>query len=161
MDINKYFQSGTFRGVLVVIGIIAAALIIFRAGVFVGYRKATFSYRWGENYHKNFGGPRGGFLMEAFDKDDFINPHGTFGKIMKIELPTFVVEGSDGTEKVILIKDDTAIRRLRDTVETKDLKVNDNVVIIGEPNDKGQVEAKLIRIMPSMPYMMPNGAPTK
>lgn len=153
MNFTNVIQSKTFRGIIY--GVLAAlvALIVFQAGVFVGYRRATFSYRWGENYHRNFGGPRGGFMM-PLRGDDFTNPHGTFGKIIKIDLPTIAVQASDGTEKSIVIDDNTTIRRFQETLTSKDLKVDDPIVVIGEPNDQGQIEAKLIRLMPAASSMM-------
>jgi len=86
--------------------------------------------------------------------DDFTNPHGTFGKIIKIDLPTIAVQASDGTEKSIVIDDNTTIRRFQETLTSKDLKVDDPIVVIGEPNDQGQIEAKLIRLMPAASSMM-------
>ena len=59
-----------------IIGLIylAIVILIFGAGIFVGGTKARFSYRWAENYHKNFGGPRSGFLSDwqKFQVKDFI-----------------------------------------------------------------------------------------
>lgn len=59
-----------------------------------------------------------------------------------------IIKDRDGTEKIILVTDKTEIRKFRETVKLSDLKIDDYVVVIGEPNDAGQVEAKLIRIMP-------------
>lgn len=146
MNLRDVVQSKTFRGILIGVGIVLAALLIFQAGVFVGYRKASFSYRWGENYHRNFGGPRGGFLRGPAD-NDFANPHGAFGKIIKLDLPLVTVQSQDA-EKVVLITASTVIRRFRDTIQPADLKVDDSVVIVGSPNSAGQIEAKLIRILP-------------
>lgn len=148
---NDFFQSKKYQWIIVITGGLIAALFVFEAGVFVGYHKASFSYRWGENYERNFGGPRGGFFGgHMMMDDDFVNPHGTFGKILKIELPQLTVEGNDGKEKIIQIGDDTIIRRVRDIVSGADLHVGDNIVVIGEPNAQGQIESKLIRIMPAM-----------
>lgn len=153
MNSNAILQSKTFRNVLYVIGIVLAALLIFRAGISVGYRKANFSYRWGENYHRNFGGPRGGF-MRGMRGDDFANPHGAFGKIIKLELPQITIQDRDA-EKIVIVDDNTVIRRFRDTVEPKDLRLDDFVVVVGSPNGQGQVEAKLIRLMPPPPDLAP------
>jgi hypothetical protein len=89
MDFTKIFKSKTFKIVLAVIAGFVIILLILAMGMFIGYRKANFSYRWGENYHRNFGGPRGGFF-EDFGGRDFIGGHGTFGQIIKIEVQTLV-----------------------------------------------------------------------
>lgn len=122
-------------------------LLTFRAGMIVGYHKAMFSYRWGENYHRNFGGPRFGFFSNS--GRDFIESHGTFGQVIKIDSTTLVVKGRDDVEKIIVITKDTAIRRGIDNIMPIDLRVDDPVVIIGTPNNDGQIEARLIRVMPA------------
>jgi hypothetical protein len=62
---------------------------------------------------------------------------------------TLVIRGGDGVEKIALIKEDTAIKRFRETVKISGLKVDDYMVAIGEPNDAGEIEAKFIRLLPS------------
>ena len=132
-------------------------LLIFKLGIAVGYQKAAFSYRWGENYHRNFGGPKGGFMRE-FNQEisggDFIGGHGTFGQIISIADSELVVRGKDNVEKIIVVNENTDIRRFRDTIQIEDLIVDEPIVVIGEPNDQGQIEAKFIRIMP-MPSRLP------
>ncbi len=147
MNIKNFFESKTSKGVFYGITIVIVVLFIFQAGMMVGYHKAAFSYRWGDNYSRTFGESR--HMIPGFPSGGFMNAHGATGKIIKIDLPTFIIESQDNTEKVIVIKDDTIIRRFRDEVKSSDLKVDDIVVVIGTPNDKGQVEAKFIRLMPS------------
>lgn len=148
MDLTKFLQSKKFRVALYVIAALVIALVVFGAGMAVGFKKANFSYRWGENYHRNFGGPRGGFLRD-FDGRDLINTNGVSGQIIKIAGPTLVIKGRDNVERIVLVNATTVIRRFRDTISSVDLNVNDIVVVIGEPNDAGQIDAKFIRVMPT------------
>ncbi len=150
MNIKEFSQSKTFKKIIYGIGGVIVALLIFQAGVLVGYHKAGFSYRLGDNYHRTFVGERGEFPMDIY-RGDFTDAHGSVGKIIKIDLPTFVLEGQDGVEKIISIGDDTVIRQFRETIKPADLKINDFVVVIGSPNTQGQIESQLIRLMPSMP----------
>lgn len=145
MDFKNLFQSQKSRKIIYGVGLAIATLLIFQAGVFVGYKKANFSYRWAENYHRNFGGPRGGFF-QFLDRDDYMNAHGTFGPVIKIDGNILTVKDQSGAEKIILISDGTEIRMGRDKISSSDLKIDDRIVAIGNPNDKGQVEAKLIRV---------------
>lgn len=145
--VNKFFQSKSFKILLIVIGALILILSGFKAGEFVGFRKARFSYRWAENYNRNFAGPRGGFMHQSFGKE-YVDAHGTVGQIIKIDGNTLVIKGQNDVEKTILISDKTVINRLRDNIKVADLKVDDLVVVIGSPDDSGQIEAKLIRIMP-------------
>ncbi len=142
MDLEHVHQSKLFRGIL--IGIVATILIlmVFKAGELVGYRKAAFSSHLGDNYYRAFEGgrpPMGGMLPGG---------HGAAGKIISINLPTFVVDGPDGIEKTVVIDDDTAIRRFRDTITADALRVDDFVTVLGEPDGEGHVTAKLIRVLP-------------
>jgi hypothetical protein len=154
-DFNAFFQSQKFKIALGVLGALIVLLAVFRAGEFVGYRKARFSYRWGENYHRNFAGPRGGFFGDVrreFEDRDFIGAHGTFGSIISIDSSVtsgqtiFVVKGKDDVEKTILISDTTTIKSRRESLRINGLKVDDRVVIIGSPDEQGRIEAKLIRV---------------
>ena len=145
--------------VIVALVIFALALLIgtFSVGLAIGYHKARFSYSWGENYHRNFGGPKNGFMgdmLRGFAGRDLIDAHGTSGQIVKIDGSTLVIKGRDNVEKIVLVKGDTAIMRLRNPVAVSDLQVNENVVVIGQPNPQGQIEAKFIRVMP-MPTFSP------
>jgi hypothetical protein len=152
-DIKNAFESKVLFGVLCGVGIVILALLIFSAGVTVGFRKASFGRAWGENYERNFG------MMPDrpfFGRDNFPNANGAIGKIIKITLPTMIVQDRSGTEKVILIKSDTQIQEMRTVVPAGSLKTDDFVVVIGAPNAEGQIEAKFIRVMPvGMPVPPP------
>ncbi len=150
MDFNKFLQSKALKITLWVIGAIIVILIVFQTGLMVGFKKASFSYRWGENYHKNFAGPRAGFF-EDFGGKDFIEANGVFGSIIKISSSTLIIKDRNDTEKIILLKNDTIIKRFQNTIRPIDLKVDELIVVIGSPSDTGQIEAKLIRVMPTPP----------
>lgn len=142
---RKFFESKFLFKILCGIGIVLIALLIFYAGINVGFHKAEFGRAWGENYERNFGfGPDHSLL----GKDNFPNANGAIGKIIKIELPTIIVEDKDSAEKVILIDSNTNIEKMTAQITMNDLKVDDFVVVIGAPNTQGQVEAKFIRVMP-------------
>lgn len=112
----------------------------------MGFRKASFSYRWAENYHLNFGAPRGGILRDLV-QDDYINAEGTAGSIIKIDNNTLIIKGKDNMEKTVLISNQTTIRSGMTTIGPSALKVDDKVIIIGSPNNaNGQIEAKFIRL---------------
>lgn len=144
------FESKNFKRFFYILGSLIILLCVFLAGISVGFHKANFGKAWGDNYERNFGMMRGGMMRDfGGPQGNFPNAHGAVGKIIKIELPTIIVQDRDNTEKVILIKDDTKIEQMRTELKQTDLKIDDFIVTIGSPNDKGQVEAKLIRIMPS------------
>ena len=158
-DIKKVFESKVSNKFLFAIGGIIILVATFSVGVSVGFHKASFGRAWGENYEKNFG------MMpnrQMFGRDNFPNAHGATGKVIKIELPTIIVQDKDNTEKVILIKDDTQIQERKNNITANNLKIDDFITVVGSPNEQGQIEAKLIRIMPlGMPTLPAPQTPNK
>lgn len=156
--IKNVFKSKTFRVVICTLGILAIASLIFHAGQIAGFRKASFGRDWGNNYAMNFGSPHMGPKMmgEKFgDLGSLPNSGGAIGKIIKIELPTIVVlDKKDNTEKIVLINEKTQIRKVREDINKENLTIDDDVVIMGAPNSSGQIEARLIRILPA-PLSLP------
>ena len=136
---------------LVIIGLIGfvVLIIVFGAGVKVGTLKARYSYRWAENYHKNFAGPRGGFFGDwrEFPAGDFISGHGVFGSIIKIDGNTLIIKEENNIEKTVLILDKTTVTSRRETIKSNELKIDDRIIVIGSPDDQGQIEAKFIRVI--------------
>ncbi len=147
---NKKINPDVLKWTIIGLAAFVIFILIFGVGMFVGGMKARFSYQWAESYHKNFAGPRGGFLGDwrqlPFPPGDFIESHGTFGEIIQINDSDFVIKGKGDLEKIIVIKENTILEKGRMAIKKDDLKVGDQVVIIGSPNEQGQIEAKLIRI---------------
>lgn len=147
MKFNEFLKTRYFTAIALIIAAIVVLILVFNLGIFIGFNKASFSYRWSENYHKNFAGPRGGFFRE-FSGKDFIDPHGTIGQIISINDNLIIIKGRDDIEKTILVKGDTIIKRFREIIKIADLATGDFIVVLGQPNDQGQIEAKFIRVMP-------------
>lgn len=143
--IKKILESKNFTKVLWIIGLLLFTGVVFQAGMFVGYRKASFSYGLGDNFHRAFGqrGGRLGFL------GDFSESSGVSGKILKVATSTVLIEGQDAVEKTVGIASTTVIRQLRNTIGIGDLHINDFVVVLGTPGSNGVISAKFIRVMPS------------
>jgi hypothetical protein len=150
--IKNILNSKIPKYILYTLGILIAIFLILQVGIFVGFHKASFGRDWGDNYINNFGPNRHNGLPIINDNFiNFPNSNGAVGKIIKIQLPSIIVSDKDGTEKVIIINNDTNIRLTRDDIKPSDLKVNDFIVVIGSPNSKGEIEAKLIRLLPLPP----------
>jgi len=146
------------RVIAIIILSIIVALLVFQAGVTIGYKKASFSRQLGNNFYRAFDsqGPRmdrmdralpGGFMFA----ESLPGGHGAVGKVASISLPTFVVAGPDNIEKIVLIGGKTDMRRFRDAATSSDLRVDDFVVVLGVPDGLGQIDARLIRILPPPP----------
>lgn len=156
-ELKKIYESKIIRKVLKWSVIVLIALVIFQAGQFVGLKRAEFSFKMADNYYNNFDSRGRGVGMP--NNRDFTESHGAAGKIIKISLPIITVSTPDNVEKAISITNDTVIRKFRDSINSTDLKNDDFVVAIGEPTDKGQIEAKFIRVMPR-PMMGPIASST-
>ena len=159
MELKEFIQSKKYKIITMLLIAVTVLLLTFNAGMYVGFRKARFSYQWGENYHKNFAGLRGGTLrgiLRDFGGKDFIDSHGVSGQILKIDSLTgpgqaeIVIKGQDGVEKIIVIKEDVAVRHFRETIKPSELKVDDYIMVIGSPTSDGKIEAKFIRILPAL-----------
>jgi hypothetical protein len=85
--------------------------------------------------------------------------NGTFGQILKIEGNNIVIKSRNDVEKVIVVNDQTVIKSFDQTVKVSDLKTDDSLVVIGAANNQGQIEAKLIRLMPLPPLNQPQNMP--
>lgn len=152
--IKTFLQTKNFKLLLSIVGGLIVLLFIFQAGMYVGFKKASFSYGFGDNYYRNFGGERGMMSggrnsIGGIPRGGFSESHGGIGKVISINLPTFIVQGGDGIEKIVRVKDDTVIMKFRDRVDLNNIAIDDFVTVIGTPNPQSEIEAKLIRIMPT------------
>lgn len=148
MDLKNIHESKVMRGVLAGIGVSIIALLIFQAGQVTGYRKARFVGNFGNNFEKNFIDPRGG-KMKAMLEGGGPSGHGAVGEIMAVNLPRLVVVGSDNIEKTVVLSTSTRVHQFREEVGEDQLKIGSFVVVLGSPNNEGQIEAKLIRLLPA------------
>jgi hypothetical protein len=161
--IKEVLKKPKVKWIICALGCFVAVLAIFQAGMFVGYMRAGFSFRMGEQYFRQMNGRSDNQFM-GMNRGDFGNSHGANGKIVSINLPSIIVSDKDGVEKTVTIGTSTDIKKFKDSIKAEDLKVNDFITVIGNPNDKAEVEAKLIRVMPdpeNMPFNNQIGTSTK
>jgi hypothetical protein len=150
LDIKKTSESKVVRDIIIIIGVIIVVLGILRVGISLGERRARFAGAFGDNFERNFIGQRGGMgMVGGFFNEGLPGGHGAVGNILSISLPQMIITGPDNLEKTIIVGTSTIIRQFQKDIKSINLKVGDFVTIIGNPNDNGQVEAKLIRVMPN------------
>jgi hypothetical protein len=164
-DIKTLVVSKTFKTILWGIGGLIIILGTFAAGIRVGLHKARYSYQWGANYERNFmgqgqhgmmgargpigpggfnGGPGG--MMRDFEGRDFRNAHGIAGAIVSITDNSIVIKDRDNKENTVNVSDKTIIKSGKSDIRISDLKADERIVVMGTPDDKGVVNADLIRI---------------
>jgi hypothetical protein len=144
-NIKNLSDSKNIRTILISIGVLVILLVVFATGIKIGEHRARFAGEFGDNFERNFIGPRGGMMGEPRMMP---NTHGAVGQILSIKLPEFVVSGPDNLEKTVLVATSTLVRQFQQNITGADLKTGDDVIIIGNPNANGQIEAKLIRVLP-------------
>lgn len=146
MDIKKY-QPKNLKEILMVIGVLIIAGFIFTTGVLVGHSRERFGRRFNENYEKNFMPISRPGMVRMMTGRGFPNGHTVVGTIIKIENNQITVKSENGEEGIINISDKTVINSTGKKLTLIDLKINNQILAIGQPNDNGTIDASLIRII--------------
>ncbi|MDD2766941.1 MAG: hypothetical protein PHH40_04270 [Candidatus Moranbacteria bacterium] len=168
MNVKEIMPSKYFKGIIIIVGVLIVALLSFSAGIAVGIHKAKFSYAWGQNYEQNFVGgrgnmirdergrermiPQGGSMMNRFgiaeklSGRDFRNAHGIAGIVLSVSDTSIIVIDRDNKENTITITEGTLIKRNNESITLGDIAKDDNVVVVGKPDDNGVVKADFIRV---------------
>jgi hypothetical protein len=152
MDITKVtsvLQSPRYASTLKYGGFALIALILFGAGLVIGHRSAEFEYQWDSHYSNAFGGPQSPFGGASDDRPNM--PHGAFGSVIGVNFPSFAIKGPHEAERIVIIGTTTAIHFLHESTTTSAIRIGSSVIVIGEPDDQGKIDATLIRIMPTPP----------
>ncbi len=140
-------NDNTGRNIVIGAVVVLLVLGILKAGIMIGYHKARYAGNFGNNFERNFVGPRGGNMM-FFSRETMPSGHGAVGEIISINLPRITISSPDLLEKTLLLGTSTLIRRFQQEIKMEDLKVGDRAVILGNPNESGEIEVKLMRLMP-------------
>jgi len=156
MSTQEMLKSRKFKIAALIVGVIIIALVSFGAGVAIGFHKARFSYKFGENYERNFvGGPFQGTgmmkqgqrgMMGDFGGQGLRNSHGLSGAIISVANNQIVIKDRDGQENTISVNDKTLIKQGQNTISVNDLKNDEQIVVMGQPGDNGTINADLIRV---------------
>ncbi len=159
MNFKEIAQSKMFKGFIIGIVTFLVLIIVFQAGVFVGFKKANFSQRLGENYGRIFGNEKRSAIRDGIFKgmpfDNLPGGHGAVGAVIKVSSSTIVVSEPNNIEKIVLLDTETIIRKAREEIQFEDIIIGDFVSIIGQANSLGEIEAKLVRVMPPPPFINP------
>lgn len=121
------------RNLLIALGGLVMVGLIFGAGFLIG-RRSTRANR----------------AAPAAPNNSVISGHGAIGEIVQIENETITLQTHDGATQIIVTNKNTRIERgLQKTTRLtlRDLKPGDRILVIGAPDGKGQIDAKLIRVI--------------
>jgi len=148
MKFDQIKNSPYFKWTVLILLELIIILGVFRLGMIVGFKKANFSYMWGEDQHRPFVmmDPRFRFGFKGPNEQDFTNAHGTAGTITKIEKNILTIKEYNENEKTVEVPTDILIQYHRDKLNSSDLKAGDEITIIGSPGDSGSILARVIRV---------------
>lgn len=123
-------------GVGIGIGAATVLLSVFFSGIYVGSKRAGLFPFW-ERRHVY----QSGFVSQRFG-------HGTVGIIDSVGENTFVVKDRPGQFVTILVDEKTILRRDHSEIKFGELKKDERVIIIGEPQEQeGAIKARVIRVI--------------
>lgn len=141
--------------------IIPIILILVGLGVgfFGGYQYRNFRLRQTVG---NFAGPNGTF--QRFTGRNGGNGmgmmrNGVFGSILSIDNNSITVKLADGSSKIVLFSTSTTYANTASATQS-DLKVGDNVAVVGAVNSDGSVTATNIQINPEFGRPQASPSPT-
>ncbi|NTV40918.1 MAG: hypothetical protein HGA61_01435 [Candidatus Moranbacteria bacterium] len=158
-EIIEIVSTKTFKSTFFLVALLALILLAFSAGIGVGLHKARYSYRWGENYERNFisqrppmmpphGGEGPGDMMGfgGGDGRQMRNANGLAGMVVSVTDNLIVIKDKDNNENMVNVTEKTIIKAGKNDIKIGDLRVDEKLVIIGKPGDDGKVNADLIRV---------------
>jgi hypothetical protein len=143
---SNFLESKKVKVVLLILGSLIVLLLVFGLGITIGYDRANFTSNFDQNYYRNFnagmpGGPMGSTMTPVP-----VNEHGIFGTVIDVSTSTISVKDQSNNEHSIEVSSGTIIREMNDMILVTDIKIGDQLVVIGEPNPQGQVYARFIRV---------------
>lgn len=144
---STVLESKKIRTVLWILAGCILLFVAFGLGITVGYDRAQFATGFDRNYYRIFygGQPQGAMGMVAPAMPAAI--HGVVGKVIDLGSSTISVADQKNNEQSVAVSSGTVIRNGQNTIMIGDIAVGDMIVVIGEPNSQGQIDARFIRIL--------------
>jgi hypothetical protein len=144
---TNLLESKKIRAVLWILGGLIILFVVFGLGIAVGYDRAGFAAGFDRNYYRIFfgGTPAGPIGMMAPPMPGAT--HGVVGTVIDVGSSTISVTDQENNEQSVLVSSGTVIRDGDSDSVIGDMAVGDQIAVIGEPDNSGQVEARFIRII--------------
>lgn len=143
---KDFLSLEEFKKILWALGIIALVFFIFGFGVAIGYKEAIFSSSWGRNYYQNFYGNLPNIPNGPNDNHGDWNSHGAVGLVIDTSTSTILIKNANNNERSVYVSPQTVIKKANDSISIDKIMLGDNIIVIGESNNNGQISAKFIRI---------------
>jgi hypothetical protein len=136
----------------VVVGLAALLVLgfVFELGMTVGIRKASHVTNFCNGYPRMFGHRPPGMFGGPGNGPDMgpgFGSHGVFGKVLSVSGNTVIVQSKDLIEQDVLVTSSTKIRLGNEEFSLQEVHPGEDAAVFGVPNDLGQIEARLIRML--------------
>lgn len=138
--IGSIFANKWLRYGLIGLGSLTLAVLVFAAGFAAG--------RWSASSF----GPFARVQQREFN---FRSGHGAIGMIQTIDGQKITIQSRDGKLETILVNNDTKFDKNFQQISFSDLKLNDTIVVIGSPNDEGEINARLVGLVDPGTFRLP------
>ncbi|MDO8583987.1 MAG: hypothetical protein Q7R83_02290 [bacterium] len=122
-------------------------LVLIVGGLFVGLsmgeRRGSHFFRFSERYDRLLGPEEN----MPFGRPPLPGIHGVSGKVLSVSTSTLILENPDNIEQDIAVSSSTDVRSGMRPISLDQITPGQIVVVFGAPNNQGQIEARLIRLM--------------
>ncbi len=145
-EVKKIWESRRTRMGLGILGGCIVVILIFNLGMLFEAERHGFERVPPFNHGPgSFATPFGMFpLPHEFIEDG----HGAVGTLTNVALPLLTLQTRTGSSETILVSTSTIIHG---EATSTTLSQGEAVIVLGEPDTQGYIEAQLIRILPPMP----------
>jgi Domain of unknown function (DUF5666) len=146
---SNFLESKKVRTVLWVLAGLIVLCVVFGLGIAVGFDRAGFAAGFDQNYYRNFYGNAPGATMGGMAAPGPVSIHGIVGTVIDLSSSTISVKDQKDNEQSVVVSSGTVIREQNNDIVIGAIQLGDQITVIGEPNDQGQIAARFIRIFPA------------
>jgi hypothetical protein len=147
---NTFFKeklsSPRVQLALYIVGAVCIAVLIFHAGFIAGSHN-RFPSPQGQVPGWNFKAP--GFGDIHFPQSFMMQGHGLVGTIQDISTSSITIQTREGDTRTIALTKKTQFRNLDGSASSTALSAGSSIMVLGVPDENGQISADVIRIVPS------------
>jgi hypothetical protein len=130
---------------LYVLGALLLVLLIFHAGYVAGARHR---FPRGGERGPEWGFQAPGFGTVRFPHGFFLPEHGAVGTVQTVSTSSLMIETREGGVQTVLLTGKTMFRNLDGSASSTVLGKGMQVIILGVPDESGQISAEVVRIIP-------------